>query len=492
MGFLSACALGTGTMIGAGIFALSGEVAGVAGPAAVLSYALAGLAAAAQALSFAELASARPTSGGPYVYVRDFLGPAAGALAGWQLWLGTVLSASFYAVGFARYLAYFVPHLPEWPGGTALILLLAVLHGSGRSAAAAVQNLSVAVLLAVLGGLVALGAPRVDPAFWSPFLPYGWGPVVQSVPWVFVSYLGFDAVAQAGGAFVRPHVTVPRAMLASVALVTLLYCAVVAVSTGIVHYQDLAQSATPLAEVARRLVGRPGGFAVAAGGLLATLSSANGAFIAAAELTAAMARDGLLPRALGDRQSAGLRPPLAGASMAGQRGPASGPPQVRAPAPALPEVRGPAPTQPDVRGPSPASVHLLTGLLAGLGVLGATASGGLVWLARGTGLLHLVPFLLIPLAQLAARRRADHRPSFRAPGGWLSPLVAMGSMLLVLRQVTWHEASAALLLTLPGLGWYVRVLAGRPGPPPGPGAWPAPGRAGPSTAQRPGPPGKGA
>ena len=454
LGFFSACALGTGTMIGAGIFALAGEVAGATGPAAVVTYALAGLAALAQAVSFAELASSRPGSGGPYLYVRDFLGDALAAVAGWQLWTGTALSVSFYALGFARYLAYFAPGVPEWLGACACAGLLAALNAAGRGGGAALQAGSALFLIAVLGGLSALGAARVDPAFWSPFAPRGWQPVVGAVPLVFISYLGFDAVAQAASAFARPQWTVPRAMLVSVGLVTALYCAVVAVSTGVMHYLDLAQTPTPLAQVADRLVGRPGALVVAAAGLVATLSSANGALIAAAELTAVMAADGLLPARL------------------------------------APSGQGRPPDTRPAEGSRPAPLaHLVTALVACVGLALATASGGLAWLARGTGLLHLVPFLLVPAAQVAARRRADHRPAFRAPGGWLSPALAGLAMLGVLRQVTWHEVSAAVLLSLPGLAWYLRTRGGLPGPPRGPGASRPGGPAGRSTARRPRPPG---
>lgn len=468
MGLASACALGTGTMIGAGIFALSGEVAGAAGPAAVITYLLAGIVALLQALSVAELASARPLSGGPYLWVRDALGRDAGFVVGWQLWLGMVLSASFYAVGFARYLAYFLPWAPEGPAAAGLLAVLAALNAAGRQAGALLQNLSVAFLVFVLGGLVLAGIPRVDTAFWSPFSPYGWAPVLGAVPLVFVSYLGFDMVAQAGGAFHRPHVTLPVAMLVSVVLVTALYCGVVAVSTGIVFHVDLAQSPTPLAEVARRLVGRPGGLVVAAGGLVATLSSANGVFIAVSELGQAMVADGMLPRWLANVPA---RSPVAARSGHSS---AAGPLEVFA------RVRA-------------GRSHLLLGTLAGLVALVGGATGAIEQLARGTGLLHVLPFVLMPVALAAVRRSPSHRPAFRAPFGPVIPALAMGSMLVVLRQATAAEVVTAGGLTLLGLAWYMRERRPRlPGRPAGPGAWLAGGPDARSRSQTPGLPGAGA
>ena len=429
-------------MVGAGIFTLSGELAGAAGPAVVVTYALAGLVALGQAVAFAELAAARPGSGGPYVYVRDFVGARAAALVGWQLWSATALSASFYAVGFARYLRQLGPSLPEGLAAAGCLGVLAALTARTHKAAATwLQNLAVLLLLAVLGGLVALGWRARDPALWVPFAPHGWWPAVQGVPIAFVSFLGFDTVAQAGGVFRSPQRTVPRATLASVAAVTALYCGVVAVGTGVVHYRDLGSSAAPLADVADRLAGRIGRLAVVLAGLVATLSSANGALVAAGELAGAMARD---------RRAA--RPPAAAIS---------------------PEA--------------------LTALLAMAGVAGAAAGGGLGWLARGAGLMHVLPLLAMPYAQARARRRLGASLPFRVPGGPLWPALSGLGVLWILRHVSWQELAAGLVLTLPALAAALRrPPAAPPGPPPGQPAWPAPGRPAPSSAQKPGRPGKGA
>lgn len=412
MGFVSAWALGVGTMVGAGIFSLSGDAARHAGPGAILSYVAAGAAAFVLAVNLGRLAALRPVSGGPYVYIRDALGPAAALVAGWQLWLGAGLSVSFYCLGFARYLAHLL-RTPEHEAGPGCVLLVGAVNAMGPGVAAALQNLSVALLLLVLIGFMAAGLPRVDPAFYTPLLPYGWGGVMDAVPLVFTSYLGFEMVAQAAGAFRDPRRTVPRAMLACVGSVTALYAGIVAVSVGVVHHVDLAASPTPLAEVARRLIGRAGAAAVASAGLVATLSSANGNLLAAVHLGQAIAADGLLPRWL------------------------AGPPA------------GSEPGQASRRFPLRLSLAAIAVAAAG------TWLGRLDRLARGVGVLHFLPFTLIPMALLHLAEGARAGPA-RARGTRASALLAMGVMGFLVRRVAPADLGVALLLTLPGLVGLLR------------------------------------
>ncbi|HEX6971774.1 MAG TPA: amino acid permease, partial [Limnochordia bacterium] len=101
LGLLGALAIGIGTMVGAGIFVLSGTAAKEAGPAAVFSFLLAGGVIFLTACSCAELATAVPRSGGPYAFVYEAFGPFAGFVTGWSLWIGLGLAMAFYCIGFA-------------------------------------------------------------------------------------------------------------------------------------------------------------------------------------------------------------------------------------------------------------------------------------------------------------------------------------------------------------------------------------------------------
>src|SRR5690606_28733927 len=165
-------------MIGAGIFVLSGSAAQSAGPAATISFGVSGFSVLLTALSFVELATAMPKAGGPYIYVREAFGRAFGFFIGWSLWVGLALATAFYAMGFAQYLLFFGP-----PTGTAAAFVVLAIFGVnlvGQSKAGKVQNVLVALLLAVIAFYIVAGWSAVDRALHRPFLPYGWEPVIST------------------------------------------------------------------------------------------------------------------------------------------------------------------------------------------------------------------------------------------------------------------------------------------------------------------------
>ena len=108
LGLFEATMIGIGAMIGAGIFVLTGIAAGVAGPASILAFALNGLVTLLTALSYAELASAYPESGGGYSYIRKAFPGAVGFASGWMLWFCYIIACSLYALGFGSYFWEFI------------------------------------------------------------------------------------------------------------------------------------------------------------------------------------------------------------------------------------------------------------------------------------------------------------------------------------------------------------------------------------------------
>src|SRR6056297_1360398 len=101
LGLLDATMIGMGAMIGAGIFVLTGLAAEIAGPAAILVFALNGVVTAFTGLSYAELAASIPKSGGGYAFVREIFDDAASFIMGWMLWFAYMIAGALYALGFA-------------------------------------------------------------------------------------------------------------------------------------------------------------------------------------------------------------------------------------------------------------------------------------------------------------------------------------------------------------------------------------------------------
>lgn len=289
-----AIAIGLGTMIGAGIFILSAIAANKAGPAATISYLLAGLLVLPTALTISELATGMPEAGGSYHIISRVLGPLAGAIVGPGNWLGLTFATGFYLIGFGEYIAYFLP-VPSWGAALTAGLFFGFINYRGSKLSGRVQNLTVAVLLIILGWFAFRGLFNVDPSLHQPFIPFGWRAVVTTVGLIVVSFTGFEKISTVAAEVRRPERTLPIAIIGSVIVASILYAAILYTATGVVPYRELAEFQAPLVEAASRIMSSAGVIGMSTAALLATASSANAAIMASSRINFAMGRDGILP-----------------------------------------------------------------------------------------------------------------------------------------------------------------------------------------------------
>jgi len=299
LGFLEAMTLGGGTMIGAGIFILPGLAADGAGPASAISFAIAGAVALLASLSLAELATGMPIAGGSYHYVNRALGGLFGSIVGWGMWTGLMFASAFYMIGFGQYVVVPLPVLD----GRGLIVLIGLaglglivgvnVYGTDESSGA--QNLMIGTELVVVLLYVALGVFFVDPGNLAEFAPTGASGIITTTGTVFVTYLGFEIIATVAGEVERPGTLIPLTMVLSVVSVTLLYVAVMLISTGVVPYDELGGSFVPVSDVAAITMFGPVGIAaVTVAAAIAAISSSNSSILAASRVVFAMGRDGLM------------------------------------------------------------------------------------------------------------------------------------------------------------------------------------------------------
>lgn len=318
--------LGVGSIIGAGIYVMTGAAAAhYAGPAVLLSFLVAGTACGFAALCYAELASTMPVTGSAYTYAYATLGEAPAWALGWLLVLEYGVAGATVAVGFSGYLtsllASFDIHAPaaiatpfvhaaahgfSAGGSVNLIASLAVLMMAvplviGVRESAAVNSTIVALKILVLIAFVGFGAFAVTPHLWTPFLPrneggfvYGWPGVFRAASVIFFAYLGFETVSTAAAEARDPKRDLPFAILGSLGLCTLLYLCVAAVLTGVVPYRQLGVP-DPLA-LAVDAIGRPWLLLfVKAGAVIGLTSILLSTCYGQTRVFYAMARDGLLP-----------------------------------------------------------------------------------------------------------------------------------------------------------------------------------------------------
>jgi APA family basic amino acid/polyamine antiporter len=286
--------LGIGGIIGTGIFVLIGTaIVGDAhrpgaGPGIILSFVLSGLTCALAALCYAEFAAMIPVSGSAYTYSYATLGEFLAWLTGWNLILEYGVACVAVAIGWSGYfnnilkfcgieLPHWATHAPGVDGGLVnlpaaiIVLLVTGILVLGVKESARTTGLIVLVKLAVILFFIGVGISAVEPANWTPFMPFGFQGVGAAAAIVFFAYIGFDAVSTTAEEARNPQRDVPLGIIASLGICTLLYIAVAAVLTGLLPYGQIDVHA-PVAE-ALRVVGFNWGAAVVATGAVAGITS---------------------------------------------------------------------------------------------------------------------------------------------------------------------------------------------------------------------------
>ena len=255
--------LGIGAIIGTGIFVLSGQAAAAnAGPAIVISMVVAGGVAALAALCYAELASSVPVAGSAYTYATATLGEFVAWIIGWDLVLEYALGAATVAVGWSgnivSLLADFGVTVPPTISGgpesfvnlpaILISVLVTALLVRGVHESATVNGVIVVVKVAIILLIIVAGVGFVRGANYTPFIPpntgtfgeFGLSGIARGAAVIFFAYIGFDAVSTAAQEARDPQRDMPRGILGSLAICTVLYVAVSAVMVGLVPYAELA------------------------------------------------------------------------------------------------------------------------------------------------------------------------------------------------------------------------------------------------------------
>ncbi|BDU72458.1 amino acid permease [Mesoterricola silvestris] len=336
-------ALGIGAVIGAGIFVATGAAArNVAGPALMLSYAVAAVTCVFAALCYAEFAAMVPVAGSAYTYAYATLGELFAWIIGWDLILEYGVASAAVATGWSAYAQGLLakaglvlpaalvsspwrydPAAGSLVGTGALVNLPAALVVGavtyvlvrGIQETSRLNTVMVAVKVAAVLFVIAAGLFFVSSANWRPFAPYGWTglcffghtvagqvdpggkPVgmLAGAAIIFFAYIGFDAVSTHTEEARNPQRDVPVGIVTSLAVCSILYVAMVAVLTGMVRFDQLDISAPVSLAFKARGQGWAEGL-VAVAGVAGITSVLLVMMLSGPRVFLAMARDGLLPR----------------------------------------------------------------------------------------------------------------------------------------------------------------------------------------------------
>lgn len=312
--------MGTGMMIGAGVFVATGISIGVSGAGGILiTFALNGLIAIFTAMSFAELSSALPAAGGAYSYVRHAFGGIIGFIAGWMNWFALAVAGSLYAITFSTYTLHLLKSINIFSSLNTnlflfekiLAIIIAVLFilinlkgvsetGNSASLIALGQTVSLA-FIGVMGILVALQQPERLTNF-SPFLTRGWDKILVTMGFTYVGFEGFEVIGHAGEEAINPKKNIPKAILYAVILVVTTYIMVAFAAVIGVKPDGMAvwewfkiNGPTGFADAIKDLFPF-GGVLVTLAAIFSSTSALNATIYSSARVSFAMGRDGLLPR----------------------------------------------------------------------------------------------------------------------------------------------------------------------------------------------------
>lgn len=345
LGPWSLTALGIGAVIGAGIFVATGEAAkNRAGPALMVSYALAGLVCLLAALCYAEFAAMTPVSGSAYTYAYTTLGEIFAWIIGWDLILEYAVAASAVSTGWSDYFTKLLTLFPpEWglavpaqfngapvkylnggfvPTGAyinlpavLIVLILTAILVKGIKESARTNAVMVAIKVGAVLFVILVGMWFINTANWENFSPFGWTGVtlfgtqiagemkdgkpvgmIAGAAIIFFAYIGFDAVSTQAEEAKNPQRDMPIGLIGSLLICTILYIGVVIVLTGMVRYDQLDEKAAVAEAFGQR--GMAWAKALITPAALAGITSVIlVSLLGSTRVMMAMSRDGLLPPA---------------------------------------------------------------------------------------------------------------------------------------------------------------------------------------------------
>lgn len=340
--------MGIAAVIGAGIFSTIGNAAFNGGPGVIFLFLITAVTCGFTALCYAEFASRVPVSGSAYTYSYVTFGEVVAWIIGWALILeyaiGNIVVAISWSAYFNNILKAFGLHLPEWltigyqtakaqyitaiAGGkpitdlayvkapviggfhfvinlpafiiVSLITILAYIgiHESKRSA-----NFMVMLKLLVLAIIAIIGFWYIfttgSTSNWTPFFPNHIEGVLKGVSAVFFAYIGFDAVSTTAEECSNPQKDLPRGMINSLIICTIIYVIIALVITGMVNYSEFEGITDPLAFVFEKINMQRLGFIISVSAVVAATSVLLVFQLGQPRIWMAMSRDGLLPPKFG-------------------------------------------------------------------------------------------------------------------------------------------------------------------------------------------------
>jgi len=295
LGMFDAVATGLAAILGAGIFAVIGPAAGVAGPSLLVALGIAAFVAFCNALSSAQLAAIFRRTGGTYEFGNRMLGPWWGYAAGWMFLTANTVGPGVIALAFGAYFNAVIGEVPTRVAAVLAALAMTVLNAFGIRRSVRFTDVAVVLSIVSLLAVVVIGLPGGKPSNFSPFAPGGLGGTLQATALLFFAYTGYSRIATLVEEVRDPERTIPRATVFALGTATLLYLAVGGTAIAVLGAYGVSQSSSPL-QSTMAMVGSGVGVAmVILGALLTTFNEGLSDLLGVSRVAFAMARNSDLP-----------------------------------------------------------------------------------------------------------------------------------------------------------------------------------------------------
>ncbi len=414
IGMISLIAFAVGTMVGGGVFALSGMVVKDAGAGAILAYIGAGIVMTLSALSFAAVASrAKPGETG-YAPIGAVLSPVWRFITMWAFYVMGVTGVAYVLMSFGSYFLVFVPKGHAIVAALVAAVALILLNYGPAALVGKAETVMVGFKLTVLLILIVFGLKAFKPTFFDHWTPHGMGSVLAATAILFTAYSGFNVITNMSGSVENAEKKVPRAIILSLLIVAVIYIGVAAalVISGTSGQSGFENHGLTLA--AEKLMGHWGAVLVGIAALVSTLSGANANLLGSSDLIVRMAENNDIPSKLGKLSKKG----------------------------------------------NPISAVTLSGVLVLILMLAAhySGSGGMKMIVVFTNVSGIIALVIVDVTAAKMGFGKWKTPGMKLPGGGIIPVLAVAAASLQIPSLGewWQVAIGVAMVALGFVVWAAR------------------------------------
>lgn len=286
--------MSVGVILGAGIYVVIGEAAGLSGNSIWLSFIIAAVVAALTAFSYAELSSRFPQAGAEYVYVEHSLGNRAAWIVAWLLLAGSVIGGATVAMGFAQYFSA-IFHTPVITIAVILLVLIEIILIIGVQETAKLTILFTGIEIAGLIIIIFIGIPYIGSVNYLE-AAQGLKGVIEAGVLIFFGYIGFEGITRLAEETKDPEKNIPKAIMYSMIITTIIYILVGIAAVSVVPWQELSTAQAPLALVAQRVFGEQSFLILSVIALFSTFNTALMMLLTGSRLIYGIAQQEAIPK----------------------------------------------------------------------------------------------------------------------------------------------------------------------------------------------------